>query len=95
MVCSSVREQADIPYESGCLIHHTFPTPHCLAYHQGRVRLEVDYVTGIHSDAPDKAGVERSYIHYELILVTNTDGVKGGGEGVRRTGEGSHIQDPI
>ena len=95
MACGSVREQVDITYESGCLIHHTFPTPHCLAYHQGRISLDVDDVAATHSNASDRAGVECKYIHYELIPVTNTDGVKGGGEGVRRTGEGSHIQESI
>ena len=95
MVCGSVREQADIAYESGCLIHHTFPTPHCLPDHQERVRLDFDCVTGIHSDAPHKAGVGCVDSHYELICTTHTDGVNGGCEGVRRTGEGSLIQESI
>ena len=57
VVSGNVGEEADIACESGHWIPHTFPTPHCLPDLQGRVRLEVDGVTGIHSDAPHKAGV--------------------------------------
>ena len=87
VVSGNVGEEADTACESGHWIPHTFPTPHCLPDLQGRVRLEVDGVTGIHSDALDKAGVRWSDNHYELIHTTHTEGVNGGGEGVRRIGE--------
>ena len=95
VVSGNVGEEADTACESGNWIPHTIPTPHCLPDHQGRVRLEVDGVTGIHSDAPHKAGVRWSDSHYELIHNTHTEGINGNGEGIRRTGEFSHIQESI
>ena len=90
VVGGNVGEEADTSRESGHWIPHTFPTPHCLPDLQGRVRLEVNGVTGIHS-----TGIGYVDSHYELIHTTRTEGVNGGCEGVRRTGEVSHIQEPI
>ena len=95
MVSGNVGEEADTACESGHWIPHTIPTPHCLHDHQGRVRLEVDGVTGIRNDAHDKSGVQCRYIHYEVIPTTHTEGVNGCGEGVRRTKEESQIQESI
>ena len=87
VVSGNVGEEADTACESGHWIPHTIPTPHCPRDLQGRVRLEVDGVTGICSDAIHKAGVRWSDSDYELIHTTHTEGVNGGGEGIRRIGE--------
>ena len=98
MVSCYVGEEADAACESGHRTPHlTISAPQCPPDPdlQGRVWLEADGVTGIHSDAPHKTGVRRDNSHYELMHTTHTEGVKGGGEGVRRTGEDNHIQEFI
>ena len=98
MVSCYVGEEADTACES---CHRTPHLTISTSQHppdpdlQGWVRLEVDGVTGIHSDALHKAGVRWNDCHYELMHTTHTEGVNGGGEGVGRTGEDNHIQESI
>lgn len=46
-ISGSIWEEVDIACESGCVIHHTFPTPHCLPDYQGRIWLDAEGVVGV------------------------------------------------